>query len=233
MWYWSQITDESIIYLQKTTKTTLITLYFWLLAWSLEPGEPPNKEQGGMKEKKKTAVSIEDCWGTRSWHFSKCLLQVTCSDPDIPVSLQRNQDLCHPFSGRREIKVDRVTVTCSIAVSWECNSVDGGHMPQLQGSDTSHRSPSAFLQTSLAPYAGQWDNDRCRGLRNELRIREDLELIGEASKHGAAMFFFMPSLIQQFCFILVIFRFLFSFMTLCWDNIWEKIKITLHDCQSI
>ncbi len=82
-------------------------------------------------------------------HFSRCVVQVTFYDPDIPVSLQSDQDLCHPYGERREIRVDRVTVTCSTAISWECNSVNGGQMPQRQGSDASYRSPSAFSHSPV------------------------------------------------------------------------------------
>lgn len=225
-----------ILYLRSQIDVGLITHHWWknLLhcifgCSSLENHQA--RKQGGMKH-----CCI--CWrllgGRRvdisaSVYYGSHVVTLTF----LCHACVGDRDLCHPFSVRRQIKVDRATATCSTPVSREYNSVDGGHMPRIQGSDTSHRSPSAFLQNNLTPRAGQWDNDHCWGWRNELHIREDLTLIGEVS----VMFFFMPSLIHIQIFIFYDFvqrqwksgGFLTGFVTN--SAKWYKIKITFDDFQ--
>lgn len=52
-----------------------------------------------------------------------CFQVTVFYDPDIPVPLQRDQDLCHQSGVRRaEIRADRVTVTCPLALPYHTHA---------------------------------------------------------------------------------------------------------------
>ena len=109
-------------------------------------------------------ISIKACWGMWMGPLQQVSTMGHVMTPTFPCCFRDTRTLCLPFHERegRKIRLDRVTVTSSTAISRKCNSDDSSHMPsQRRSSDTSHRSPSAFLQQpNLA--AGESVNPRLK-----------------------------------------------------------------------